>query len=108
MRSRSRKPPPRSEPRRVRPDAFDMYSTVYVGYPIWWGEAAWPLRTFVANNDFTGKTVVPFCTSASSGFGRSGELLAELAGAGEWMEGTRFSGGAPTADVTAWVDGLGI
>lgn len=93
---------------QVTPDAFDMYSTVYVGYPIWWGEAAWPLRTFVANNDFTGKTVVPFCTSASSGFGLSGELLAELAGAGEWMEGTRFSGGAPTADVTAWVDGLGI
>lgn len=93
---------------QVTPDAFETYDTVYLGYPIWWGEAAWPLRTFVANNDFSGKTVVPFCTSASSGFGRSGELLAELAGTGEWVEGARFSGGAPAADVTAWVDGLGL
>lgn len=93
---------------QVTPDAFDTYSTVFVGYPIWWGEAAWPLRTFVANNDFTGKTVVPFCTSASSGFGRSGELLAELAGTGEWVEGARFSGSALTADVTDWLDSLGL
>ena len=92
---------------QVTPDSFDTYSTVFVGYPIWWGEAAWPLRTFVANNDFTGKTVVPFCTSASSGIGGSGETLAELAGTGEWAEGRRFSGGAPTADVIAWVDSLG-
>ena len=92
---------------QVTPDAFDTYSTVFVGYPIWWGEAAWPLRTFVANNDFTGKTVVPFCTSASSAIGGSGETLAELAGTGEWVEGARFSGGAPTAEVTDWVDGLG-
>lgn len=93
---------------QVTPDAFDMYSTVYLGYPIWWGEAAWPLRTFAANNDFTGKTVVPFCTSASSGIGGSGEALAELAGAGEWVEGARFSGGAPASDATEWVDGLGM
>ena len=92
---------------QVTPDAFDTYSTVFLGYPIWWGEAAWPLRTFAANNDFTGKTVVPFCTSASSGIGGSGGTLAELAGAGEWMEGARFSGSAPTADVTDWVDSLG-
>lgn len=93
---------------QVTPDAFDTYSTVFVGYPIWWGEAAWPLRTFAAGNDFTGKTVVPFCTSASSGIGDSGEALAELADTGEWMEGARFSGGTPAADVTAWVDGLGL
>ena len=93
---------------RVTPEGFESYSTVYVGYPIWWGEAAWVLNEFVTGNDFTGKTVVPFCTSASSGLGRSSELLAEMAGAGDWREGMRFSAGVPTAEVTAWVDGLGL
>ena len=93
---------------QVTPDGFENYSTVYVGYPIWWGEAAWVLNEFVAGNDFADKVVVPFCTSASSGLGRSGELLAEMAGTGDWRGGTRFSAGVPTADVTAWVDGLGL
>ena len=92
---------------QVTPDGWDGYDTVLFGYPIWWGEAAWPLRTFVAGNDFAGKTVVPFCTSASSGIGRSGELLAEAAGAGDWREGERFSAGS--ADEAAdWAAGLGL
>lgn len=92
---------------QVTPDGWADYDTVLLGYPIWWGEAAWPLRTFVAGNDFAGKTVVPFCTSASSGIGRSGELLAEAAGAGEWLEGERFSAGS--ADEAAdWAAGLGL
>ena len=90
------------------PDGFADYDIVFLGYPIWWGEAAWPLRTFVEANDFSGKVVVPFCTSASSGIGGSGEALAELAGAGDWREGSRFSGSAPTVDVADWVDGLGL
>ena len=52
------------------------YDTVFLGYPIWWGIAAWPVDSFVEANDFTGKTVIPFCTSASSGLGDSGALLA--------------------------------
>ena len=92
---------------QVTPDGWADYDTVLLGYPIWWGEAAWPLRTFVAGNDFAGKTVVPFCTSASSGIGRSGELLAELAGAGDWSEGARFS--ADAGDEAAdWAAGLGL
>lgn len=92
---------------QVTPDGWADYDTVLLGYPIWWGEAAWPLRTFVAGNDFAGKTVVPFCTSASSGIGRSGELLAEAAGAGDWREGERFSAGS--ADEAAdWAAGLGL
>ena len=92
---------------QVTPDGWADYDTVLLGYPIWWGEAAWPLRTFVEGNDFAGKTVVPFCTSASSGIGRSGELLAEAAGAGEWLEGERFSAGS--ADEAAdWAAGLGL
>ena len=60
------------------------------------------------NNDFTGKTVIPFCTSASSGIGRSGELLAEMAGTGDWQDGQRFSSGASDSSVAEWVEGLGF
>ena len=90
---------------QVTPDGWDVYDTILLGYPIWWGEAAWPLRTFVAGNDFAGKTVVPFCTSASSGIGRSGELLAEAAGAGDWLEGERFSSDAGD-EAADWAAGL--
>lgn len=69
---------------------WDSYDTVYIGYPIWWGIAAWPVDTFVKANDFIGKTIIPFCTSTSSGMGESGELLEELAGTGDWKEGMRF------------------
>ncbi|MFR4781533.1 MAG: flavodoxin [Pilosibacter sp.] len=66
---------------------WDSYDTVLIGYPIWWGIAAWPTDGFVKANDFTGKTVIPFCTAASSGIGQSGKLLADLAGTGDWQEG---------------------
>ena len=89
-------------------DGWDDYDTVFIGYPIWWGIAAWPMSSFVAVNDFTGKTVIPFCTSASSGIGQSGELLAELAGTGTWLDGQRFSRGSSDADVTSWVAGLNL
>ena len=79
---------------QVTPDGWADYDTVLLGYPIWWGEAAWPLRTFVAGNDFAGKVVVPFCTSGSSGIGGSADGLEELAGSGDWREGERFSAGA--------------
>lgn len=87
---------------------WDEYSTVFIGYPIWWGIAAWPVNEFVTNNDFTGKTVIPFATSASSGMGESGALLEEMAGTGDWQEGQRFSSGASTEDVAAWADELGL
>ncbi len=73
-----------------------------IGYPIWWGIAAWPVSSFVEANDFTGKTVIPFCTSSSSGLGESGELLAQAAGTGEWLEGMRFRGGVSEDEVSAW------
>lgn len=87
---------------------WDDYDTVFIGYPIWWGIAAWPVDTFVQANDFTGKTVIPFCTSASSGLGDSGELLAEMAGTGEWLEGMRFSSRVTEEDVQAWLDELAL
>lgn len=89
-------------------DNWDSYDTVFIGYPIWWGIAAWPVDTFVEANDFTGKTVIPFCTSSSSGLGESGSLLADLAGTGEWQEGMRFRSGVSEADVQDWVNELGL
>ena len=90
------------------PAGWDSYDTVFIGYPIWWGIAAWPVDTFIKANDFTGKTVIPFCTSSSSGLGQSGTLLAEMAGTGDWLEGQRFSSGASELSVTEWVSGLGL
>lgn len=87
---------------------WDSYDTVFIGYPIWWGIAAWPVDTFVKNNDFTGKTVIPFATSSSSDMGQSGSLLADMAGTGEWQEGQRFSSGVSSDDVQSWVNGLGL
>ena len=89
-------------------EGFEEYDTVFIGYPIWWQVAAWPVDSFVENNDFTGKTVIPFCTSASSGIGESGQLLADMAGTGDWQEGMRFSSSVDEADVQEWIDGLGL
>ncbi len=89
-------------------EGFDEYENVFVGYPVWWGIAAWPVNTFIEANDFTGKTVIPFCTSASSGLGESGELLAELAGTGDWLEGMRFSSNASAENVQTWLGSLGL
>lgn len=86
----------------------DQYDTILLGYPIWWGIAAWPVDSFVENNDFTGKTVIPFATSASSGLGESGQLLADMAGTGNWQEGMRFGSRPDEADVQEWVNGLGL
>ena len=87
---------------------WDSYDTVLLGYPIWWGIAAWPVNNFVKANDFIGKTVIPFATSSSSGMGQSGSLLAEMANGGDWQQGQRFSSGASEADVQAWVNSLGL
>lgn len=81
---------------------WESYDTVFIGYPIWWGIAAWTVDGFIKANDFTGKTVIPFCTSTSSGLGESGELLAIMAGTGNWLEGERFRSGASDEDVSAW------
>lgn len=89
-------------------DNWDQYDTVFIGYPIWWGIAAWPVDGFVEANNFSGKTVIPFCTSSSSGLGESGQLLADMAGTGDWQEGQRFRSGASQEDVQSWVEELGL
>lgn len=87
---------------------WDSYDTVFIGYPIWWGIAAWPVNSFVENNDFTGKTVIPFCTSSSSGLGESGDLLEEIAGSGNWLEGERFTSSTSESEVENWISGLDL
>lgn len=87
---------------------WDSYDTVFIGYPIWWGIAAWPVDGFVKANDFTGKTVIPFCTAASSGIGDSGNLLEEMAGTGNWLEGKRLNRGITADEVKDWMNDLGI
>ena len=89
-------------------DNWDSYDTVYIGYPIWWGIAAWQVDNFVKENDFTGKTVIPFCTAATSGIGDSGNLLEEMTGTGDWKEGERFHGGASESHISSWIDSLGL
>lgn len=84
------------------------YDTIFVGYPIWWGIAAWPVDEFIKSNDFTDKTVIPFCTSASSGLGESGKLLAEMAGTGNWLDGQRFSSYTDETTVLDWLESLNI
>ena len=89
-------------------DNMDQYDTVFVGFPIWWYVAPTIINTFLDEYDFSGKTVIPFATSSSSGMGQSGTLLANMAGTGDWQEGHRFSSGASTSDVESWVNGLGL
>ena len=86
------------------------YETVFIGAPIWWGIDAWPVNVFVEGTDFKGKTVVPFCTSMSSGLGRSDVLLHELAGAdnGSWLAGKRFGTRASDSEVRSWIDSIGV
>lgn len=93
---------------QVTPDNFDRYETVFIGYPIWWGIAAWPVDGFVSGNNWEGKNVVPFCTSASSGLGESATRLERLANGGTWQEGMRFSSSTEEATISEWVASLGL
>ncbi|MCR4633638.1 MAG: flavodoxin [Erysipelotrichaceae bacterium] len=96
----------------VRPEigsealSLEGYTKIYVGFPIWWGEEPRILDTFVESYDFSGITMIPFCTSSSSGIGRSGKNLEEHAGNGNWLEGKRFSGSVSETDLASWIDSL--
>ena len=93
--------------KKTMPDNWADYETVYIGYPIWWGIAAWPMNAFVKGNDFTGKHVVTFATAASSPLGSSGQLLKEMAGSkGDWEDGTCFTGRIDDAKVAEWAKSL--
>jgi len=86
--------------------SLEGYTTVYLGFPIWWGEEPRILDTFVEKYSFEGITVIPFCTSGGSGIGRSGPNMEALAGSGTWLEGERFSGGVSEEELKNWIEGL--
>lgn len=88
------------------PISLEGYTTLYLGYPIWHGQAPRIMSTFVERYDLDGITVVPFCTSGSSSIGSSAEQLAELAGSGTWLDGERFSSSVSESDLRTWIDGL--
>lgn len=88
------------------PVSLKGYKTIYIGYPIWWGEEPRIMDTFVENYDFDGITMIPFCTSGGSGIGRSGQNLADNAGSGNWLEGTRLDGNASEDELRSWIEGL--
>jgi flavodoxin/predicted small lipoprotein YifL len=96
----------------VRPEigsedvSLEGYTTVYLGFPIWWGEEPRILDTFVEKYSFEGITVIPFCTSGSSGIGQSGSNMEALAGSGTWLEGKRFGGSVSEADLQSWIESL--
>lgn len=94
--------------RQTTPDGWSDYDTVFVGYPIWWGDYAWPITHFASDNDFTGKKVIPFCTSIASGLGSSAKNLATVAGTGDWQDGQRFGENLSESDVDGWVKGLDL
>ena len=85
---------------------LEGYTTIYIGYPIWWGEAPRIMDTFVESYDFDEITMIPFCTSSSSGLGRSGKILEENAESGKWLEGKRFGGNVSENDLRAWIESL--
>ena len=86
--------------------SLEGYSTIYLGFPIWWGEEPRILDTFAEKYKFDGITVIPFCTSGGSGIGRSGPNMEALAGSGTWLQGERFGGSVSEADLQSWIEGL--
>ena len=92
----------------IASEALDLggYATIYVGYPIWWGEEPRILDTFVESYDFSGKTMIPFCTSGGSGIGSSGRNMEQLTSGAIWLDGSRFGGGVSEDELRAWADGL--
>ncbi len=87
---------------------MEQYDLVFLGYPIWWGEAPRIVSTFMESYDFSGKTIVPFCTSGGSGIGSSAENLADLTDGAEWIPGQRLDGGSSQDEIMEWVNSLGL
>ena len=96
----------------VRPEiadpisSLDGYDTVFLGYPIWWGEEPRIIDTFLESYDLSEKTVIPFCTSGSSGISVSEKNIAALVPIGEQLAGKRFSASASKDEVQQWYDSL--
>ena len=84
------------------------YDVVFLGYPIWWGKAPKVIFTFLESHDLAGKTIVPFCTSHSSGIGSSDTDLHHLATGAEWKQGRRFSGNESIETIEKWIESMDL
>lgn len=84
------------------------YDVIFLGYPIWHGQAPRIISTFLESYDLTGKTIVPFCTSHSSGIGSSDTNLHSLASGANWLAGRRFAGGTAHSTIEDWINGLDL
>lgn len=89
-------------------EAMEGYEVVFIGYPIWHGQAPRIISTFIESYDFSGKKIIPFCTSSSSGIGSSDTNLQSLAGDAEWFKGTRLSSDSSRANITTWLGEIGL
>lgn len=87
---------------------MEQYDIVFLGYPIWWGDAPRIVSTFVESYDFSGKTIIPFCTSGGSGIGSSGSNLEKLTSGATWISGERLSGSSSHTEIVDWLNGLGL
>lgn len=87
---------------------MEQYEVIFLGYPIWWGQAPKIMCTFMEGYDFSGKTIVPFCTSGSSGIGSSATNLEPLTSGAVWLPGRHFSGSASQNTIMDWVSSLGL
>ncbi|MDE5548341.1 MAG: hypothetical protein K2J30_05050 [Clostridia bacterium] len=87
---------------------MEKYGVVFLGYPIWHGQAPRIISTFLESYDFSDKTIVPFCTSASSGIGSSDKNLHTLAPSANWVDGKRFASGTSREAVGEWIDSLNL
>lgn len=94
---------PKARPEIANDISLEGCETLYLGYPIWLGQAPRIMSTFVENHDLTGITVIPFCTSGSSDIANSDDNLAAVAGKGNWRQGKRFSGSAGKSDIEKWI-----
>ena len=100
---------PASRPEIDELPVLDRFDTILLGYPIWWGQAPRILCTFVESVDLSGKTVIPFCTSGSSGAGSSAVNLQKLGSeTAVWLEAKRFNRGSTKEDIRAWVESLNL
>ena len=99
-------PDVRPEYEDIQVDIENDYSTIFIGYPIWWGQEPRIMDTFVESYNFEGKTIIPFCTSGSSGIESSSANLVEKAGTGNWLSGNRFRGSTTEDEIKNWISGL--
>ena len=93
----------------VLPEDLNRYDTIILGYPIWWGQAPRILYTFMESVDLSGKTIIPFCTSGSSGVGSSASNLHKLTGENTvWLDAKRISNGSGAEEIGAWAESLNL